>query len=268
MPESVTAEELDYVQPDRALIDLAVDALTATEWAALRVVTAESCTGGVIATVLSEAGAAQFFEGAFVCYTSDHKCAGLGLEPALIERHGAVSAEGSTAMAEPALQCSNADIAISVTGVAGPDKDEDGKPVGLVYLACARIGASTVPPVFVFLTTLSQAIWAGYCLPGRALAQHFPERRPEGFINGDSDRRFVVIVVSPAAVTAWASPPQETDSDQTHVGRLVLVVLPWAVSDSHREEYSQSVAAITAKALRNINGSILIPGITYLALRG
>jgi nicotinamide-nucleotide amidase len=144
MPETVTAEELDYVQPDRALIDLAVDALTAAERAGLRVVTAESCTGGFIATVLSEApGAAQFFEGAFVCYTSDHKCAALGLEPALIDRHGAVSAEVATVMAEAALQCSNADIAISVTGVAGPDKDEDGKPVGLVYLACARNGAST-----------------------------------------------------------------------------------------------------------------------------
>jgi nicotinamide-nucleotide amidase len=144
MPENVTAEELDYVQPDRALIDLAIDALNAAERAGLRVVTAESCTGGFIATVLSEVpGAAQFFEGAFVCYTSDHKCAALGLEPALIKRHGAVSAEVATAMAEAALEDSNADIAISVTGVAGPDKDEDGKPVGLVYLACARNGVST-----------------------------------------------------------------------------------------------------------------------------
>jgi nicotinamide-nucleotide amidase len=143
MPEP-SPEELDYVQPDRALIDLAIDALSAAERAALRVVTAESCTGGFVATVLSEApGAAQFFEGAFVCYTSDHKCAALGLEPALLERHGAVSAEVAIAMAEAALQRSNADIAVSVTGVAGPDKDEDGNPVGLVYLACARNGAST-----------------------------------------------------------------------------------------------------------------------------
>lgn len=82
------------------------------------------------------------------------------------------------------------------------------------------------------------------------------------------DRRFVVIVVSPAAVTAWASPPQESDSDQTHVGRLVLVVLPWAVSDSNREEYSQSVRGDHSQSTAEYNGRILIPGITYLALRG
>jgi nicotinamide-nucleotide amidase len=145
MSKTVTAEELDYVTPDRALIDRAIAALAAAEKAELRVVTAESCTGGFIATVLSEApGAAQYFDGAFVCYTSEHKCAALGVEPKLIERYGAVSAEVAIAMAEAALAASEADIAIAVTGVAGPDKDEDGNPVGLVFLACARKGEDAV----------------------------------------------------------------------------------------------------------------------------
>jgi len=144
MPQNITAEDLDYVKPDRALIDLAINALAAAERAGLKVITAESCTGGFIATVLSEApGAARLFEGAFVCYTAGHKCAALGLDPALIDRYGAVSTEVATAMAEAALKGSKADIAIAVTGVAGPDKDEDGNAVGLVYLACARSGART-----------------------------------------------------------------------------------------------------------------------------
>ena len=81
------------------------------------------------------------------------------------------------------------------------------------------------------------------------------------------DRRFVVIVVSPAAVKAWASPPQETDPDQAHVGRLVLVVMPWRYR-SNREEYSQSVRGDHSQSTAEYSGSILIPGITYLALRG
>jgi nicotinamide-nucleotide amidase len=145
MTEKVSAEELDFVKPDRALIALAVEALAAAERASLKVVTAESCTGGFIATVLSEApGAADYFEGAFVCYTADHKCTALGLDRDLIEQHGAVSAEVARAMAESALGRSEADIAVAVTGVAGPDRDEDGNPVGLVYLAAARKGGETV----------------------------------------------------------------------------------------------------------------------------
>jgi nicotinamide-nucleotide amidase len=144
MPNTVTADDLDYVQVDQALIDLAIDALSAAERGNLKVITAESCTGGLISTVLSEApGAAEHFEGAFVCYTADHKCAALGLDPGLIERCGAVSAGVAKAMAEAALQGSTADIAVAVTGVAGPDKDEKGNPVGLVFLACARRQADT-----------------------------------------------------------------------------------------------------------------------------
>ena len=103
MSSTVTADELDYVEIDRPLVELAVKALDSAERRELRVVTAESCTGGLIATVLSEApGAADYFDGAFVCYTADHKCAALGLDPGLIERCGVVSKQVATAMANGA----------------------------------------------------------------------------------------------------------------------------------------------------------------------
>lgn len=145
MPQKVSPDELDYVQIDDALVGLAVSALQAAERHGLSVVTAESCTGGLVATVLSEApGAADYFAGGFVCYTAEHKCAALGIDPALIERCGAVSAEVATAMVEGALGCSKADLAVAVTGVAGPDSDEKGNPVGLVYVAAGRRGADIV----------------------------------------------------------------------------------------------------------------------------
>ena len=136
---SVSADELDFVQIDRELVELAVEALESAKKADLRVVTAESCTGGLIATVLSEApGAAEYLAGGFVTYTPEQKCAALDLDAELIEKYGAVSAEVADAMARGALDCSEADIAVSVTGVAGPEPDERGNPVGLVYFACAR----------------------------------------------------------------------------------------------------------------------------------
>lgn len=133
------AEELDYARIDRKLIQGAIEALDAAKEHGARVATAESCTGGLIATVLSEApGAADYFAGGFVVYTPEQKCAALGLDPALVKERGSVSAEVTTALAEAALHRSKADIAVAVTGVAGPEPDEKGNPVGLVYLAGAR----------------------------------------------------------------------------------------------------------------------------------
>jgi nicotinamide-nucleotide amidase len=143
--EEVSAAELDYVQVDRALVERAIKALNRAKHAGLKVVTAESCTGGLVAVVLSEApGAAEFLDGGFVTYTPEQKCAALNLDPLLIERHGAVSAEVADAMARGALACSAADIAVSITGVAGPEPDERGNPVGLVYFACARKSGTCV----------------------------------------------------------------------------------------------------------------------------
>ncbi|HEX2449066.1 MAG TPA: CinA family protein [Methyloceanibacter sp.] len=145
MTEDVSASELDYVQVDRALVERAIEALDSAKHSGLKVVTAESCTGGLVATVLSEApGAAEFFAGGFVTYTPEQKCAALKLDPLLIDKHGAVSEEVANAMARDALACSRADLAVSVTGVAGPEPDERGNPVGLVYFACTRKGGKCV----------------------------------------------------------------------------------------------------------------------------
>lgn len=145
MPPKVSPDELDYVQIDDTLVGLAVRALQAAERNGLKVITAESCTGGLVATVLSEApGAVDYFDGGFVCYTPEHKCAALGIDRKLIERCGAVSAEVATAMVEGALAGSTANIAVAVTGVAGLDTDEKGNPVGLVYVAAGRRGADII----------------------------------------------------------------------------------------------------------------------------
>ena len=94
MTANVSADELDFVQIDRKLIELAVGALERAKCAGLRVATAESCTGGLIATVLSEApGAAEYLDGGFVTYTPEQKCTALKLDPKLIEQYGAVSAQ-------------------------------------------------------------------------------------------------------------------------------------------------------------------------------
>ena len=103
--------------------------------------------------MLSEApGAAEYLDGGFVTYTPEQKCTALKLDAKLIEQYGAVSAQVADAMARGALDCSQADIAVSVTGVAGPEPDERGNPVGLVYLSispvCERRGAVGVKREF------------------------------------------------------------------------------------------------------------------------
>src|SRR6185312_16393146 len=140
----ISADQLDYVQIDDGLIDQAIQALNAVRREGFKLAVAESCTGGLIATVLSEApGAAEHFEGGYVVYTPEQKFFALKIAPALIDQHGTVSGEVAVAMAEGALQASNADIAVSVTGVAGPNPDEKGNPVGLVYFGCARRGQAS-----------------------------------------------------------------------------------------------------------------------------
>jgi len=107
------------------------------------VVTAESCTAGALANHLSKAeGASKHFHGGIVTYTKDMKTAALGVSAALLRKKTAVCAEVASAMAKGALARSPADVAVSVTGVAGPQPDEDGNPVGLIYCAVARRGGA------------------------------------------------------------------------------------------------------------------------------
>ena len=109
------------------------------------VATAESCTGGLIAALLTDiAGSSDVFERGFVTYSNAAKIALLGVPEALLAAHGAVSAPAARAMAVGALHGSQASVAISVTGIAGPGGAAPGKPVGLVFLARASRAAGPV----------------------------------------------------------------------------------------------------------------------------
>jgi nicotinamide-nucleotide amidase len=110
----------------------------------LTIVVAESCTAGLLCQVLSDApGAAEHFHGGFVTYTKEHKARALGVPSRLLQEKGAVCREVACAMAEGALLHSTADLAVAITGVAGPEPDEDGNPVGLTCFAVARRGRPT-----------------------------------------------------------------------------------------------------------------------------
>src|ERR1700722_8399174 len=102
------------------------------------VVTAESCTGGWIAKVLTDiAGSSQWFTEGFVTYSNQSKIRRLGVPRAVLEKYGAVSDETVRAMAEGALRRSRAQVAVAVTGIAGPGGAVPGKPVGTVWLGWA-----------------------------------------------------------------------------------------------------------------------------------
>ncbi len=108
----------------------------------LQIATAESCTGGLIAGLLTEIpGSSAVFERGFVTYSNAAKCDLLGVPDMLIARDGAVSAAVAEQMVRGALRASPADIAVAVTGIAGPGGGSAEKPVGLVYLAIGWRGA-------------------------------------------------------------------------------------------------------------------------------
>ncbi len=108
-----------------------------------RVATAESCTGGWIAQAITAiAGSSGWFEAGLVTYSNDAKVALLGVDAMTIARHGAVSEATAAAMAGGALAATGADLAVAVTGVAGPDGGTAAKPVGMVCFGYARAGAA------------------------------------------------------------------------------------------------------------------------------
>lgn len=113
--------------------------------------TAESCTGGLVAAALTAmAGSSDVFERGFVTYSNEAKAAMLGVPVALIASHGAVSEPVARAMAEGAIRHSRANLAVSVTGVAGPGGGSAEKPVGLVWIAAARQGGAVISERHLF----------------------------------------------------------------------------------------------------------------------
>jgi nicotinamide-nucleotide amidase len=127
------------------LITRASELIARYRAAGLMAATAESCTGGLIAGLLTEIpGSSEMLERGFVVYSNAAKQELLGVPAETLVNHGAVSEPTAVAMAEGALANSRAEIAVSVTGIAGPDGGTATKPVGLVNFACARRGKPTV----------------------------------------------------------------------------------------------------------------------------
>ena len=133
------------------LISEAERLLAAMRARSLKLATAESCTGGLIAALFTEiAGASDVFERGFVTDSNAAKIGQLGVGLELLLQHGAVSAPVAEAMAAGARRNSAAGIAISVTGIAGPSGGSEKKPVGLVYIGLAGPGTSVLSREFRF----------------------------------------------------------------------------------------------------------------------
>ncbi len=147
--------------------------------AGLMVATAESCTGGLIAGLLTEIpGSSNVFERGFVVYSNAAKQELLGVSAATLARRGAVSEQTAMAMAEGALAKSRADVAVSVTGIAGPDGGTAAKPVGLVHFACARRGAPMVVREERFSDIGRDAVRLASVAVGLDLLEAAAERHP------------------------------------------------------------------------------------------
>ena len=126
---------------DQDTLDRAGLLLERLKAASLSVATAESCTGGLVAAALTHhPGSSSAVQGGFVTYSNEMKHRLLGVEARLLDRVGAVSSEVAAAMADGALARSGADLAVSITGIAGPGGGTATKPVGLVWFGLARTG--------------------------------------------------------------------------------------------------------------------------------
>lgn len=134
------AETLDHALP-KELQDKADKVLKLACDKELYLATAESCTGGLLAALLTDVpGCSHIFERGFIVYSDAAKCSLLGIERAKVDNCGAVSREVAEAMALGALRRSEAQVALSITGFAGPPGRGDAGEEGLVHFACARKG--------------------------------------------------------------------------------------------------------------------------------
>ena len=136
---------------DREILELAQRVLDACGVRGWRLAAAESCTGGLVAAALTAiAGSSDVVERGFFTYSNEAKRELLGIRPETLAAHGAVSAETTAAMAEGALAHAPVDLAVSITGIAGPGGGSAAKPVGLVYLGLAQRGGGARTERHVF----------------------------------------------------------------------------------------------------------------------
>ena len=160
--------------PD-ATLDQARGLLTLMEGKGMTLATAESCTGGLIAAALTAiAGSSSVVMAGFVTYANDAKHKMVGVRQESLAEHGAVSAEVAREMAEGARARAGVSLALSCTGIAGPGGATPGKPVGLVFIACAREGAATLVERHVFqgdrAAVRAATVAAAFDLAARSLA--------------------------------------------------------------------------------------------------
>lgn len=133
------------------ILRLAEQVLAAARAQQLKIATAESCTGGLVAGALTEiAGSSDVVERGFVTYANAAKTDMISVPAGMIGAHGAVSEEVARAMAEGVLAHAPVDLAVAITGIAGPGGGTPSKPVGLVHFACARRGGATAHERHVF----------------------------------------------------------------------------------------------------------------------
>lgn len=153
-------------------LDAAAGLLAALERRGLTLATAESCTGGLIAAALTAvAGSSAVVMAGFVTYSNEAKMRMVGVGAETLARHGAVSEAVAREMAEGALARAEVDIALSCTGIAGPGGATPGKPVGLVFIGCARRGAPSAVERHVFAgdraAVRAQTVAAAFAMAAR-----------------------------------------------------------------------------------------------------
>jgi PncC family amidohydrolase len=130
---------------DEELLDLARRVAAVCRERAVRLGAAESCTGGLVGHLITEVpGSSDYFSGALVTYANDVKVALADVPEPVLAAHGAVSAQVAKAMADGTRQRLKVDVAVAVTGVAGPDGGSESKPVGLTYVAVADADGDAV----------------------------------------------------------------------------------------------------------------------------
>lgn len=123
------------------LVEILTNELKSRGW---MMATAESCTGGMIATAITDrAGSSSVFDRGFITYSNESKEELLGVPPEILRNEGAVSRQCAAAMVQGCLDRSRADLAVAVTGIAGPGGATADKPVGLVYIGWGRRGGLT-----------------------------------------------------------------------------------------------------------------------------
>jgi len=136
---------------EQELKDLAEELGACMKDKGIKLATAESCTGGWIAKIITDIpGSSEWFTGSVVCYSNESKVSLLGVQKSTLTDLGAVSGDTVTEMVDGLFDHTNADVAVGVSGIAGPDGGTDDKPVGLVWLSWGRRGKPVYAKPFNF----------------------------------------------------------------------------------------------------------------------